>query len=608
MAGTPVLLAPGVSGLPLSGADYNQNLFLIEQSFLGVDCYILTGLVPSIGTGFSVSVSAGTAVLGMAMTLPTFNIGGLTPNTSPLYLYLLQTGQGTFNATGIPPSGSLLLGTCVTGPAGVTSVAVGRASGRQQFVQPQALVPGGLAAGITSAGHPDGINLASWGATDAEGQALFGVLPTGAGGGGASLSAANVFTNANTFSQVPAAVTTHGVVNIGSGGFAGGGGGNFVGGAAGQLLALNSAIGYTGNLILAQVGGASRFYVDYQGTVITPGPGPGATTAVGLLSVGAAPFDAVSTGHFVGNGSGTQIAGNAAIGYNGNLIDLQLAGLSRFSVSAAGLGNVTFNDASTISLPVALQIAHKTTATAVNFIGVAADWLVQNGAGNLVAAAEIGSQLASVTAGAEMGTLLLSVVKSGTLTEGFRVQVNGANVQAKAPGEFAHTGTTFGIFSATPAAQPSSTTDIRLGLISLGLFASGGASPMNLNGGALTAGVTALGNTTVTGTHTVVGVQTVQAFCPNTRSVSATGAINTSDFAVYANALGGAITLTLPQASTVAGMIVVVKKTDTSANAVTVAAHSGDTTEGAASVVIGGSLGVVWLQSLGTTVWYLIKQ
>jgi hypothetical protein len=45
-----------------------------------------------------------------------------------------------------------------------------------------------------------------------------------------------------------------------------------------------------------------------------------------------------------------------------------------------------------------------------------------------------------------------------------------------------------GFFNATPIVQPASTTDLRTVLINLGLLASGGASPLNLNGGALTAG------------------------------------------------------------------------------------------------------------------------
>ena len=44
-----------------------------------------------------------------------------------------------------------------------------------------------------------------------------------------------------------------------------------------------------------------------------------------------------------------------------------------------------------------------------------------------------------------------------------------------------------GFFNATPIVQPANTTDLRVTLINLGLLASGGATPLDLNGGALTA-------------------------------------------------------------------------------------------------------------------------
>lgn len=60
----------------------------------------------------------------------------------------------------------------------------------------------------------------------------------------------------------------------------------------------------------------------------------------------------------------------------------------------------------------------------------------------------------------------------------------------------ATTGTTLGgasdkagFFGATPIVQPIGTTDLRTALINLGLYASGGATPLNLNGGSLTAGI-----------------------------------------------------------------------------------------------------------------------
>lgn len=57
-------------------------------------------------------------------------------------------------------------------------------------------------------------------------------------------------------------------------------------------------------------------------------------------------------------------------------------------------------------------------------------------------------------------------------------------------GELAHTGSTVGFFGVTPAAVPAATDDIKDALALLGLLTNGGASPLNLDGGALTAGTT----------------------------------------------------------------------------------------------------------------------
>lgn len=56
-----------------------------------------------------------------------------------------------------------------------------------------------------------------------------------------------------------------------------------------------------------------------------------------------------------------------------------------------------------------------------------------------------------------------------------------------------------GFFNATPVTQQSSTTDIRTALINLGFIASGGASPLDLNGGNIsTTGTVSAGTLEVT--------------------------------------------------------------------------------------------------------------
>lgn len=57
-----------------------------------------------------------------------------------------------------------------------------------------------------------------------------------------------------------------------------------------------------------------------------------------------------------------------------------------------------------------------------------------------------------------------------------------------------------GFFGAAAVAKQGSTTDLRTALINLGLYTTGGASPLNLNGGALTAGTVSATTTITAGT------------------------------------------------------------------------------------------------------------
>lgn len=72
-----------------------------------------------------------------------------------------------------------------------------------------------------------------------------------------------------------------------------------------------------------------------------------ATANYGLLSVGsttAAPqggWDGAAAGHYVGSASGTMIAANGQSGYAGDLMNLEVAGVSEFKVTSAGNATVT---------------------------------------------------------------------------------------------------------------------------------------------------------------------------------------------------------------------------------------------------------------------------
>lgn len=63
---------------------------------------------------------------------------------------------------------------------------------------------------------------------------------------------------------------------------------------------------------------------------------PVATKNYGTISVGGGVFDGSSTGFFNGNTSGTSIAANEASGYVGDLLNLAIAGVSKFQVTRFG--------------------------------------------------------------------------------------------------------------------------------------------------------------------------------------------------------------------------------------------------------------------------------
>jgi hypothetical protein len=182
----PNIYPTHASGDTLPAADWNLLGTISEASFLDHGAYVVSGLTVTAGSGLSVNVALGKAIIGADISVPApISITSLTDATLN-HLWLLQNGTGTSNTTGTPPTNSTKLGTATCAGGVVTVINMGRSSGRQQFVQPQNIVHGGLALGITSAGHPRSVNLSSWQSTPGEGFEVSGTLPSGA----ADLSAA----------------------------------------------------------------------------------------------------------------------------------------------------------------------------------------------------------------------------------------------------------------------------------------------------------------------------------------------------------------------------------------------------------------------------------
>jgi hypothetical protein len=88
-----------------------------------------------------------------------------------------------------------------------------------------------------------------------------------------------------------------------------------------------------------------------------------------------------------------------------------------------------------------------------------------------------------------------------------------------------------------------------------------------------------------------------------TRAVTASDSFRPDDYIVLCDATAGVVTLTLPAAAASQGRKLVAKKTDASANAVTVDGNGAETVDGAASVSITARYDSVSVISDGTTWW-----
>ncbi len=158
----------------------------------------------------------------------------------------------------------------------------------------------------------------------------------------------------------------YGLLSLGTGYWDGSSSGHFAGSADGTMLAVNTPAGFTGNFIDLQAGGASRFYVDYLGNIVSSGSqiysgdmvvggdlavnGGNLTTtatAFNLLNSGASTvnFAQGATNLSMGSSSGTTLVNNSLTAAKGLTLSsgalnltatsgaLSLSGLSPSSIS-----------------------------------------------------------------------------------------------------------------------------------------------------------------------------------------------------------------------------------------------------------------------------------
>lgn len=91
-----------------------------------------------------------------------------------------------------------------------------------------------------------------------------------------------------------------------------------------------------------------------------------------------------------------------------------------------------------------------------------------------------------------------------------------------------------------------------------------------------------------------------------TTSKSADYTITSSDTVIFADCTSGNVIITLPTASTVSGYRFYIKRTDGSANTVSVARSGSDTIDGATSQSLTAQYTSVTVVSDGSTHWYII--
>ena len=104
------------------------------------------------------------------------------------------------------------------------------------------------------------------------------------------------------------------------------------------------------------------------------------------------------------------------------------------------------------------------------------------------------------------------------------------------------------------------------------------------------------------GANSTYTFQTLRAGTP-TANITLTA---TSSAAHYCDATGGAIAVTLPDAGTSLDKVFIIKKVDSSGNAVTVTRVGSDTFDGATSYVLSAQYDWVMIQSDGTATWRVI--
>jgi len=199
------------------------------------------------------------------------------------------------------------------------------------------------------------------------------------------------------------------------------------------------------------------------------------------------------------------------------------------SGSASATATVNFRDTTTNTQPSGLLVGHLTTATPIAGFGTQITYQLDTSTNALVAAASIKVQWTDSANATYKPQMTILMRDSGGAREAARFEADGTVAR-------------IGFYGATAIVKPSSTTDLRVALINLGLYTTGGATPLDLNGGAFTTtGAATVNSLTVTTTITSYdGVSTVGNGVPSL--------VATVDLTVQAASIGTTTLYAVPAA------------------------------------------------------------
>jgi len=140
------------------------------------------------------------------------------------------------------------------------------------------------------------------------------------------------------------------------------------------------------------------------------------------------------------------------------------------SISASGLSTNTVLDAATSTSSDVQLLGHNSSGTPAAGFASRTGWRLHSTTTVNTEAAELGVSWVVATHASRTARAVLSVYDTAA-REVLRGQASG-------------TAPMIGFLGASAVVRPASTTDLRQALIDLGLYTTGGASPLNLNGGA----------------------------------------------------------------------------------------------------------------------------